>query len=88
MPNGVERLTQMSIPGDGYDYAPVPGLTELREAVANYYNTRFRQGCLRSTQAWPFVRAGVGLGEPIGLGNVHLGHFLPDYTAYEELLTA
>ena len=92
MPNGTERLTQMQIPADGYDYAPVPGLKELRQAVADYYNTRFRQGMASQYTADNVaICAGGRLAlarAALALGNVHLGHFLPDYTAYEELLTA
>lgn len=92
LPNGTERLTQMQIPADGYDYAPVPGLKELRQAVADYYNTRFRKGMASQYTADNVaICAGGRLAlarAALALGNVHLGHFLPDYTAYEELLTA
>jgi aspartate/methionine/tyrosine aminotransferase len=90
LPGAPERLSSLAIPGDAYDYAPVAGLRELREAVADMYNRRFRQG-MRSQYTWENV-AICGGGRlalsrvAVALGEVNLGHFLPDYTAYEELL--
>jgi hypothetical protein len=76
-------------PGD-QDYAPVPGLWELRRAVAELYNELYRKGkssrytehnvCICGGGRASLTRAVAALGE------VNLGHFLPDYTAYEELL--
>lgn len=42
---GSERPTSIPIPETGYnEYAPTTGVRELREAVANLYNTTHRQG--------------------------------------------
>jgi len=90
LPGGAPRLSALDVPGDAYDYAPVAGLYELRAAVADFYNRRFRRG-MRSQYA-PENVAICGGGRlalaraAIALGEVNLGHFLPDYTAYEELL--
>jgi N-succinyldiaminopimelate aminotransferase len=72
------------------DYAPVAGIWELREAVADMYNRMFRRGlpsrysaenvCISSGGRAALTRAAASI------GTVNLGHFLPDYTAYEELL--
>ena len=66
------------------------GLWELRGAVAELYNGLYRQGkrsryternvCICGGGRASLTRAVAALGQ------VNLGHFLPDYTAYEELL--
>jgi hypothetical protein len=73
-----------------HEYAPTAGLPELREAVARLYNELFREGkrslytaenvCISGGGRMALARAAAALGP------IHLGHFLPDYTAYEELL--
>ncbi len=84
------RVEQVSIALDDQEYAPVPGITELRKAVAELYNQLYRQGkasqyteknvCICGGGRASLTRAVAALGE------INLGHFLPDYTAYEELL--
>ena len=66
------------------------GLLELREAVAELYNARYRRG-LASKYSVENVAISAGgrlalTRVAASLGNIHLGHFLPDYTAYEELI--
>jgi N-succinyldiaminopimelate aminotransferase len=72
------------------DYAPVPGLWELRRAVAELYNELYRGGqASRYTERNVCICAGgrSSLTRAVAaLGEINLGHFLPDYTAYEELL--
>lgn len=87
---GPDRLTTIAVDASSAEYAPVPGSLELRAAVAALYNHRFRQGkpsqytaenvsiCAGGRAALTRVAA--------SLGSIHLGHVLPDYTAYEELL--
>jgi N-succinyldiaminopimelate aminotransferase len=90
LPGAPPRVTQIAIgPGD-QDYAPIPGLWELRRAVADLYNQLYRSGmksqysernvCICAGGRSSLTRAVAALGQ------VNLGHFLPDYTAYEELL--
>jgi N-succinyldiaminopimelate aminotransferase len=90
LPGAPPRVQQVEIgPGD-QDYAPIPGLWELRRAVAELYNDLYRQGqasqyternvCICAGGRGSLTRAVAALGE------INLGHFLPDYTAYEELL--
>ena len=90
LPGSPPRVSRVEIgPGD-QDYAPVPGLWELRRAVADLYNELYRKGqssqysernvCICGGGRASLTRAVAALGE------VNLGHFLPDYTAYEELL--
>jgi aspartate/methionine/tyrosine aminotransferase len=72
------------------DYAPVPGIWELREDVAGLYNKLFRRGMKSQYSAENVAIAGGGrvavMRACAAIAPIHLGHFLPDYTAYEELL--
>lgn len=84
------RVHTIEVAPDDQEYAPVPGLWELREAVADYYNRTFRQGMPSQYSAENVCISGGGrtglTRVAASLGRIHLGHFLPDYTAYEELL--
>ena len=90
LPGAPERLTYLVVSADGHDYAPVGGLKELRHAVANYYNRHYRVGKkIQYTYENVAISSGGRLAVTrvaASLSNIHLGHFLPDYTAYEELL--
>jgi aspartate/methionine/tyrosine aminotransferase len=84
------RITDIDIHGFDQDYAPIAGLWELREAVAGLYNQLLRRGmpsqysaenvCISSGGRVSLTRACAAVAQ------INLGHFLPDYTAYEELL--
>jgi aspartate/methionine/tyrosine aminotransferase len=90
LPGAPPRVHQVEIGVDDQEYAPVPGIWELRRAVAELYNELYRKGkrsqysernvCICGGGRASLTRAVAALGE------VNLGHFLPDYTAYEELL--
>jgi len=86
-PPRVEAIT--IDPSDHY-YAPVAGIWELREAVASLYNQLFRRGMRSQYTAENVAISGGGRAAltraVASLDRVNLGHFLPDYTAYEELL--
>ncbi|MFZ9886267.1 MAG: pyridoxal phosphate-dependent aminotransferase [Myxococcota bacterium] len=90
LPGGPDRIDSLDVPADAYDYAPVAGLRELRAAVADMYNRRFRRGMKSQYSAENVAICGGGrlalARAAVALGEVNLGHFLPDYTAYEELL--
>ena len=90
IPNGPPRIINIPVSEDSYEYAPVGGTIELREAVARLYNERYRQG---KKSQYPAENVAIGSGGRLALtrlvstlGPSHIGHFLPDYTAYEELL--
>jgi aspartate/methionine/tyrosine aminotransferase len=90
LPGAPARVGQIAIDPHDHEYAPVPGLWELREAVASLYNRLYRRGMPSQYSA---ENVGISGGGRAGLtrvvaslANVNLGHFLPDYTAYEELL--
>ncbi|MFO0659643.1 MAG: pyridoxal phosphate-dependent aminotransferase [Polyangiaceae bacterium] len=84
------RAFDPEINPDDFEYAPVAGLWELREAVADLYNKLYRRGLPSKYSAENVAISGGGrtalTRAAAALGHVNLGHFLPDYTAYEELL--
>jgi N-succinyldiaminopimelate aminotransferase len=90
LPGAPPRVQEVSVRVDDQEYAPVPGLWELREAVASLYNRLFRKGMPSQYSADNVSICGGGRAAltraAASLGHVNLGHFLPDYTAYEELL--
>jgi len=90
LPGAPPRVTAIDIdPADHY-YAPVAGIWELREAVASLYNRLYRKGMPSQYTAENVAISGGGRAAltrvVASLDQVNLGHFLPDYTAYEELL--
>lgn len=91
LPGAAARVTSIGIDPASHEYAPVGGLWQLREAVAALYNHRFRKGMPSQYTA---ENVAISAGGRVALtrvaatlGHVHLGHVLPDYTAYEELLS-
>ncbi|HUF36182.1 MAG TPA: pyridoxal phosphate-dependent aminotransferase [Gemmatimonadales bacterium] len=90
LPGAPPRVHQVEIGVDDQDYAPVPGIWELRRAVAELYNGLYRQGKRSRYSELNVCVCGGGRASltraVAALGQVNLGHFLPDYTAYEELL--
>ena len=90
LPGAPARIANLPILEGDQEYAPVAGLWELREAIAGYYNETFRRGMGSKYSAENVAVSGGGRSAltrvAASLGNINLGHFLPDYTAYEELL--
>jgi N-succinyldiaminopimelate aminotransferase len=90
LPGAPPRVSNVTIDPDDQEYAPVAGLAELRAAVAGHYNRLYRKG--KASQYGP-ENVSIASGgrtaltrAAASLSGVNLGHFLPDYTAYEELL--
>ncbi len=88
--SGLNRGLHIDIDQTSAEYGPVAGNIELREAVANLYNQRYRRG---KASQYTYQNVAISAGGRSALtriaatmGNINLGHFLPDYTAYEELL--
>lgn len=75
----------------GREYANTAGNKTLREAVANLYNVYHREG-KASQYTWenvcivPGGRAGL-IRIAAVLNNAYVGFFIPDYTAYNEMLS-
>lgn len=85
-----ERIEQVDVSIPDHEYSPVAGLWDLREAVASHYNQLYRRGMATQYSAENVAISSGGRSAltrvAASLGEIHLGHFLPDYTAYEELL--
>ncbi len=90
LPGAPPRVKHVEVALDDQDYAPIAGLWELREAIASLYNGLYRRGMRSQYSAENVCVSGGGRAAltraAASLGHVNLGHFLPDYTAYEELL--
>ena len=90
LPGAPPRRESVAIHADDQEYAPVAGLWELREAIADLYNRLYRRGMPSRYSAENVSVSGGGRAAltraAASLGQINLGHFLPDYTAYEELL--
>jgi aspartate/methionine/tyrosine aminotransferase len=90
LPGAPPRVKEMQIAVDDQEYAPVAGLWELRASIADLYNKLYRVGMPSQYSAENVCVSGGGRAAltraAASLGHINLGHFLPDYTAYEELL--
>ncbi|KAJ3083746.1 aminotransferase [Rhizoclosmatium globosum] len=90
IPDAPARPMTITMHENEFEYAPVAGLKTLREAVANLYNVRYREG-KTSKYTWenvcivPGGRAGLTR-MAASIGDTNVGFFLPEYTAYEALL--
>ena len=85
------RIETLRMDSSLYEYSPVAGLKELRQKVADMYNDLYRKD-KKSKYTWENVSIAGGGRVALtriaaALGNINIGHFLPDYTAYEELLS-
>ncbi len=91
IPGAPARLDRIEIDPADHAYGPVEGLPELREAIADHYNRLFRAGQASKYSAENVaVAAGGRLALSrcgAALGDLRLGYFTPDYTAYEDLIT-
>jgi aspartate/methionine/tyrosine aminotransferase len=85
-----ERREKFQLETREHSYGPVGGLDDLRDAVASFYNELYRQKHTSKYTAENVSIAGGGRAAMTRLvasmAEINLGHFIPDYTAYEELL--
>ena len=91
LPGAPPRIDAITIDPRAQEYSPITGDMALRQKVADLYNTLYRQG-KPSQYTWRNVSIAGGGRVALtrlaaALGNINMGHFLPDYTAYEELLS-
>lgn len=92
LPGSPPRLQAIEVGADDHEYAPIDGIMELKIAVADLYNRRYRAD---KQSKYTHENVAISSGGRLALtrlvstlGKGHVGHFLPDYTAYEELLDA
>ena len=91
IPDAPPRIETIHIDPAAQEYGPITGERALRQKVADLYNELYRQG-KASQYTWENVSIAGGGRVALtriaaALGNINMGHFLPDYTAYEELLS-
>lgn len=87
----IERIEEITINPTRHEYSPITGQIELRQKVADMYNTLYRKD---KESKYTYENVSIAGGGRVALtrvaaalGNINMGHFLPDYTAYEELLS-
>ncbi|CAM9346675.1 unnamed protein product, partial [Phaeothamnion confervicola] len=93
LPNAPQRNFKVTLDSaELNEYAPVDGSRVLREAIANYYNKMFRVG---KASQYTYKNVCVTAGGRSGLcrimaclNRINVGFFIPDYSAYEELLAS
>jgi len=86
------RYTTLDFRPSDHAYGPVDGLPELKARVAEHYNRLYRKG-MPSQYGAENVSIAAGGRTTLtrafaALDKINLGYFIPDYTAYEDLLTA
>lgn len=91
VPGSFKRPTSIPITDISKEYAPTAGIKELREAVADYYNQTYRLNLYskytyKNVCIVPGGRAGLTRIASI-ISDCYLSFFLPDYTAYAEMLS-
>ncbi|KAI0187647.1 pyridoxal phosphate-dependent transferase [Astrocystis sublimbata] len=85
------RPTTIDVSIANREYGPTAGIKPLRAAVARMYNEMHRQG-KDSQYSWenvaivPGGRAGL-IRIAAVLNNAYVGFFIPDYTAYNEMMS-
>ncbi len=85
------RVKEVTVSEASRQYGPVAGNQKLRQAVADFYNATHRRG---KKSQYTAENVSIASGGRLALtrlasalGNINMGHFIPDYTAYEELLS-
>ncbi|KAF5330345.1 hypothetical protein D9619_005483 [Psilocybe cf. subviscida] len=92
IPDAPNRPTAIDLPTDSLEYAPTTGVKALREAVANLYNETYRQGkasqyTYENVCIVPGGRSGLSRLAAV-VGDVYTSYHIPDYTAYDQVLSA
>lgn len=91
IPGGPRRIREITISEASRQYSPVAGNKVLCQAVADFYNAVYRRG---KKSQYTADNVSIASGGRLALtrlasalGDINMGHFIPDYTAYEELLS-
>jgi hypothetical protein len=91
IPGGPPRVLDVTISEASRQYSPVAGNPVLCQAVADFYNAAYRRG---KKSQYTANNVSIASGGRLALtrlasalGDINMGHFIPDYTAYEELLS-
>lgn len=91
IPDAPPRIDAFKVDPSLHEYSPVTGQLELRQKIADLYNYLYRKD-KKSHYTYENVSIAGGGRTALAriaasLGNINMGHFIPDYTAYEELLS-
>lgn len=90
LPGAPPRVDSLTLTPGQHAYAPVEGWRPLREKVAEFYNQLYRQDKESQYTYRNVCLAGGGRAAltrlAASIAPCNIGHFIPDYTAYEELL--
>src|SRR3990167_5716529 len=91
IPGAPARIHTFTVQSELHEYSPVTGQIALRQKIAELYNALYRQG---KKSQYTYENVSLSSGGRLALtriaaslGNINIGHFLPDYTAYEELFS-
>lgn len=91
LPGAPPRLRELTIAPETNAYGPIEGNRLLRQKVADLYNHLYRRD---KDSKYSYQNVSIASGGRMALtriaaalDNINLGHFIPDYTAYEELLS-
>ncbi|OCH92122.1 aminotransferase [Obba rivulosa] len=92
IPDAPSKPTTFEMPTDSLEYAPTTGVKNLRDAVANLYNVTYRQGkqsqyTYENVCIVPGGRAGLSRVAAV-IGDVYCSYQVPDYTAYDQVLSS
>ena len=91
LPGAPPRVSELRLTPAQHAYGPVEGWRPLREKVAEFYNRMYRQGKKSQYTYKNVCIAGGGRTAltrlAASIAPCNIGHFIPDYTAYEELLS-
>jgi len=84
------RLSWITLEPHDHAYGPVVGIQELRESVAEHYNRLYR---VDADSRYRKENVSIASGGRVmlsriltTLADVNIGHRVPDYSAYEDLL--
>jgi aspartate/methionine/tyrosine aminotransferase len=91
IPGAPPRVNDVKISEASRQYGPIAGIKKLCQAVADFYNATYRRG---KKSQYTAENVSIASGGRLALtrlasalGDINMGHFIPDYTAYEELLS-
>ncbi|KIK08242.1 hypothetical protein K443DRAFT_672738 [Laccaria amethystina LaAM-08-1] len=92
IPDAPPRPESIPISVDSLEYAPTTGVKGLREAVAHLYNHTYRrekqsQYTYENVCIVPGGRSGLSRLAAV-IGDVYTSYQIPDYTAYDQVLSA
>ncbi len=94
MEGAPKRIDTVKIRPEDHAYGPLGGIPELKQAIADHYNRLYRKGQGNRKSRYGPEHVAVAMGGRLvlsrtmaALGAVNVGYPLPEYTAYEDMLS-